>query len=206
MVLSVAILLGMRETRADQVHMLNGDQYSGKVTALDSNSVVLQSELLGTLHLPRAKVARVAVDSAPAAPAKTEQNQFLPTAKAALTNADPEWNAMLRQLHSHTNLAQQVQSRLLGGENSEASAKFNELLGGLMNGQLNLDDLRAQARSAAEQLRAARKDLGDDAGWAMDSYLTILDHFLKEAGPATSSAQRGTNHSAKPNLNTAEQE
>lgn len=57
-----------------------------------------------------------------------------------------------------------------------------------MSGKLNMNDLAAQARSAADQLRAARKDLGDEAGWMVDSYLGILDHFLNQIGPASGSS------------------
>jgi hypothetical protein len=70
------------------------------------------------------------------------------------------------------------------------SIKFNELLGGLMSGKLSVDDIRAQAKTAADQLRALKREGGEDAGFAADTYLAILDHFLKDtasSGPITNS-------------------
>ena len=66
------------------------------------------------------------------------------------------------------------------------SIKFNELLGGLMSGKLSVDDIRAQAKTAADQLRALKREGGEEAGFAADAYLAILDHFLKETPPASS--------------------
>jgi hypothetical protein len=66
------------------------------------------------------------------------------------------------------------------------------MMGGLMNGSLNVDDIRRQAKSAADQLRAAKKELGDDAGFAVDGYLAVLDGFLRE----TASTSTGTSTNA----------
>jgi hypothetical protein len=102
------------------------------------------------------------------------------TAKPVLsTNASPELAQTLRQLGTQTNLINQVQSQFLSGAGSDANAKFNELLNGLTTGQLNIGDIRAQAQDAANQLRAAKKDLRDDSG-LLDAYLTVLEHFVKE--------------------------
>src|SRR6266850_7064294 len=45
--------------RADEVVMQNGDHYYGKVLSLTTNSLALQSEVLGRVNLPRAKVQLV---------------------------------------------------------------------------------------------------------------------------------------------------
>src|SRR5258706_13934225 len=42
---------------ADQIEMQNGDHYLGKILSLTTNTVVLQSEVLGTVTLPRSKIA-----------------------------------------------------------------------------------------------------------------------------------------------------
>ena len=52
--------------RADQVEMQNGDRYAGQVLSLNTNTVVLQSDVLGTLRLPRAKVAVITLGAGPA--------------------------------------------------------------------------------------------------------------------------------------------
>src|SRR5437899_8094720 len=49
---------------ADQIEMQNGDRYFGKVLSVTTNTVVLQSEVLGTVNLPRARVANIALGTA----------------------------------------------------------------------------------------------------------------------------------------------
>jgi hypothetical protein len=91
----------------------------------------------------------------------------------------------MRQLSTSSNLVQQVRSQFLADADPKAQAKFNELLDGLTTGKLGIGDIRAQAQVAANQLRAAQRDLGDDAGFALDGYLSILDHFLKETAASS---------------------
>ena len=75
---------------------------------------------------------------------------------------------------AHTNLIRQVQKQFLTDAGPEANKKFDELLSGLMSGKLTVDDLRAEARSAADQLRALKRDPGEDSSFAADAYLAIL--------------------------------
>ena len=107
---------------------------------------------------------------------------------AIQANADPQMAAALRQLGANTNLIKQVQGQFLSGAGPEATEKFNELLGGLMSGKLTVNDIRAEAQTAADQIRALKRETGEDPGWVMDGYLGILDHFLKETAPPTGSA------------------
>ena len=86
----------------------------------------------------------------------------------------------MRQLNDHSNLVQQVQQQLLGGAGPEAQAKFNDLMGSLLSGKLDLTGLRAEASSTLAQAKAARKELGQENGGMLDSYLAILDNFLKD--------------------------
>jgi hypothetical protein len=171
---------------ADQVEMQNGDRYFGNVLSLNSDSLVLQNEVLGTIRLPRAKVALVTFGMTASQKSRsgpTTTNNPVAASASANTNASRDFAALLGQLSVSSNLIQQVQSRFLSGAGTEANAQFNDLLNGLMTGKLNMSDLRVQAKSAADQLRAAKKDLGDEAGWGLDAYLAILDHFLKETAP-----------------------
>jgi len=180
------------ELRADQVDTQNGERYVGKVLSFNGDTVVLQSEVLGTVRLPRAKVAHITLgtkqppSSLPAA-ATTNAN-FGQVASLAATNSNPDLSVALRQLGSQSNLIQQVEAQFLNGAGPEAKEKFNELMGGLMSGRLNVSDIRAEAKSAADQMRAAKKELGEENGFMIDSYLAILDSFLKETGPSTDSA------------------
>jgi hypothetical protein len=55
-----------------------------------------------------------------------------------------------------------------------------------------MDDVRREAQSDADQLRALKRDLGPDAGDSLDGYLDVLDDFLNEsnsaAGPTNASS------------------
>lgn len=181
LVLSCVLAITTAAGRGDQVQMQNGDQYFGRVLSLSSDTLTLQSEFLGSVKLPRSRISAInfGVNAPVVAQSHTSTNQVAIAKPALSTNGSPELSKTLRQLRTQTNLVSQVQSQLLSGAGSDANAKFNELLNGLMGGQLNIGDIRAQAQDAATQLRAAKKDLHDDSG-LLDAYLTILEHFVKE--------------------------
>jgi hypothetical protein len=171
--------------------MQNGDRYFGTVLSLNSDTLTLKNEFLGTIRLPRGKVSVVMFGANTGtnvlgAPLLT--NSAVVVRGWGRTNSPPTMALQLRQLGTQTNLIRQVESQFLAGAGPEAKDKFNELLGGLMSGQLGVDDIRVEAQSAAERLRAAKKDLGEDAGPLLDSYLAILDSFVKETAPPNGSA------------------
>lgn len=175
--------------RADQVVMHNGDTFHGTVLSLSTNYLVLQNTNLGKVTLPRAKVTAIVfgtgTSTAPAPlPALAPSGVLLPGPVVSPTNFTADLALALRGLRAQTNLIQQVEVQVFGSANPQATAKFNELLDGLSTGKISLNDLRAQAQSAANQLRSLKKDLGPDAGVA-DSYLAILDGFLQETAPVS---------------------
>jgi len=175
---------------ADQVVMQNGDKYNGKVLTLTTNALVLQNENLGNVTLPRSKITAIILGTGTAttaAPVATPTNITIRQSVASQTNAVSDLSAVFRSLRSQTNLIQQVQSQFLASAGPEANGKFNELLDGLSTGKIGLSDLRAEAQSAADQLRELKKDLGPDDGSELESYLAILDVFLKETAPVTAS-------------------
>ncbi len=183
LVAALAVILAVGASRADQVQMLNGDRYVGKVLSLTTNTLVLSNSMLGTIKVPREKVASVSFAGAPSN-AASRTNAAAPSQPA--TNAPASDLAdVASQLRSSPALIQRIESQFLAGAGPEAKQKFNELLGGVMNGKITMADLRAQAQSAADQLRAARDELGEDAGFAIDGYLAILDSFLKNSGSGT---------------------
>ncbi len=175
--------------------MQNGDRYVGKVVSLNTNTLVLQSDVLGTVHLPRGQVALITLGAAAvtnSARGTTAANGLMRARSAAGTNVSPELAASLRQLGANTNLIQQVQAQFLGGAGDEANKKFTEMLSALGSGKMTVNDLRTEAKSAADQLRALKREMGDDAGPTLDGYLTILDGFLKETEATESGAAAGT--------------
>jgi hypothetical protein len=164
--------------RADEIQMVNGDRYVGKVLMLSTNSLTLQNAVLGTIKVPRDKIASIRFGQTTNLAASINQ---LPQLQAPTNSPPAELSALASQLGSSPALIQRIESQFLSGAGPEAKQKFDELLGGVMNGKISMEDLRSQAKTAAEQLRAARNELGDDAGFAVDGYLAILDHFLKSA-------------------------
>ena len=181
--------------RADQVEMQNGDRYSGKVLSVSADTVVLESEVLGKINVPRKKVASLVFGTnAAASKAATNVTRVsvptnLPTAAslAALANTNVDLSAVLRNLGANTNFIRQIREQMLAG-NPEAASNYDELVNGLMSGKLNMDDLRREAKSSADQLRALTRDLGPEAGDSLDAYLDVLDNFLKETAAEPTSA------------------
>ena len=195
---------------ADQVNMQNGDRYVGKVVTFSNETVVVQSDVFGTLMVPRSKIASIALGTnavATPAPVQAPVVASAPLARTspAAQSASSDLTTAIRQLRSNTNATQvqqqmqQVQQQILAGADPKATEMFNQMMGGLMNGSLNVDDIRAQAKSAADQLRAAKKEFGDDAGFAIDGYLAVLDGFLREsANTSGSTATNAPTSGAKP--------
>ena len=180
--------------RADQVEMQNGDRYSGKVLSVSADTVVLDSEVLGKINVPRKKVASLAFGTNAAAPkaAANVTRVSMPTnlstaaASVVLANTNADLSAGLRNLGANTNFIRQIREQMLAGS-PEAASKYDEMVNSLMSGKLNLDDLRREAKSSADQLRALKRDLGPEAAGSLDAYLDVLDDFLKEtaAGPTS---------------------
>jgi hypothetical protein len=197
----LALVLPPICVRADQVEMQNGDRYAGTVLSLNATSLSLKSDVLGTITLPRNKIALVALGDrtlAKTEAVKSKAEADPGVAAVASTNTSPELSSSLRQIGANTNLVSQVQSQFLKDAGPEATKKFNEMLGGLMTGRLTVSDIRAQARSAADQLRAAKKELGEDAGSELDGYLAILDNFLGQSSAAAEAAPKAPRSEPKP--------
>lgn len=173
--------------RADVLEMQNGDRYSGKVLMLSADTVELNSEILGKIHVPRDKVVSLTLGTNSAVAKAASNSMALPfpslpsaTSSSALGDHNLDLSAALGQLGGNTNFIGQIRQQMFAG-NPEAAGKFDELVGGLFSGQLNLNDVRRQAESAAAQVRALQRDLGPEADDALDGYLKILDAFVKEA-------------------------
>lgn len=183
--------------RADQLEMQNGDRFSGKVLSVSADNVVFQNETLGKITVPRKKVASLAFGTNAVASAVTGNVSQI----SAPTNSSPEsglsvlartnvdLSAALRGLGADTNFIQQIRGQMLGGSPA-ANSKFDEMVGGLMSGSLNLDDLRREASSAADQIRELKHELDPEAGDSLDGYLAQLNSFLKETTAGSTNAIR----------------
>jgi len=194
--------------RADQIEMQNGDRYNGKVLAMTNATLVLQSEILGTITLPREKVSQINLGdgvrtnsakriSSPSSSAIQKKPLLGITGTGsggAITNSPSSAGTTAEQ----NKLIAQVQDQFLAGAGPEVASKYQEMVNGFLGGQISLGDIRSQAKSAADQLRAARKDLGEDSGFALDGYLAILDSFLKETASSSDSAKPSARVAPKP--------
>ena len=180
-------------SRADQVVMQNGDILNGKVLTVSTNILVLQNDNLGTIALPRRKVANIVFGSIaaplPALSVTNLSEMHQASVPQANTNSDLETG--LRGIRNDTNLIQEVQAQILGSSSPDAVNKFNELLDGLSTGKIDMNDLRAQAQSTADQLREYKKEMGPAETAEADAYLAILDSFLKETAPGNETTNAG---------------
>ncbi|MGO8698449.1 MAG: hypothetical protein ACLQVY_12100 [Limisphaerales bacterium] len=86
----------------------------------------------------------------------------------------------IKRLGANTNFIEKIKGQFLADAGPEANQQFNDMLSGVLSGKIDMTSLRAQAKSAADQLRAYQKELGPDASDTFNSYLAILDSFLKE--------------------------
>lgn len=173
--------------RADEVLMQNGDRYLGKVLSVSADTVVLSSEMLGKINVPRQKVASltfgtnlVAAPVASRTAPSGATNHPVVTATSTSTNTNTDVLAALRRLGANTNFVAQVREQMLAG-NLQAAGKYDQMVNDLMSGKLNLNDLRREAQSSAKQLQDLKRDLDPEAGELLDGYLQILNGFLKEA-------------------------
>ena len=165
--------------RADQLQMLNGEHYAGKILSLNSNSIVFESDVLGKVTVPREKVASMnfganATTNAPAAPrVVASTNRF----SHASTN-------VAAALKNGTNSAaiEQIRQQMLTGTSPEVNQKYDEMLGGLMSGKLSVNDIRDQAKTAIGQINQLKKE-SPQADPMLDAYLEILQNFVNDAEP-----------------------
>lgn len=153
---------------------------------MTTNTLVFQDDSLGTLTLSRAKVSDISFGAA----ATFVPLPAMPFVNATGPKPSSDLQAMFQDIREHTNLVQEVEAQVLGSSASPAAVnKFNELLDGLSTGQIDVNGLRAEAQSAASQLQEYKKEMGPDAGQEVDTYLTILNTFLRETAP-TNGASR----------------
>ncbi len=175
--LAVGLLACTLPVAADSVQLSNGDTLHGRVVSLDDKQLHLQSDTLGQLDVPRAKVVTITFGEKKASAAAA-----LP--KAGKTEATPE--AILKQLKTSGVQAKDVsdiQKMFPLLATPEASSYFNDTVKGLLGGSLNVGDIRKDAIRARDELKKAVKGLGPDVEAGVSPYLMILDKFIRETDP-----------------------
>ena len=182
--------------KADLIELTNGDHYRGTVISMTQTQVEFQSEIQGRVTLPRDKVAQITLREVVAKPVVAIKPAAAPVAPLIFSgahNSAPPTNQtdavvqQMRQQGVDPKLIDLVQQQIFGKSSPEAAQKFNEMMSGLTTGKLSMQDIRKQAQSAIDQIKAAKKDLGGDAGEMLDSYLGILEKFVQESTADSSS-------------------
>jgi hypothetical protein len=88
-------------------------------------------------------------------------------------------------LGSNTNFVDEVRKQFLADAGPDANSKYDQMVGDLFNGKLDMNALRAQAKAAADQIKTL-KGQGEDASGLLDSYLAVLNTFLNETASQSS--------------------
>jgi hypothetical protein len=199
---SISLAVVAASAKADSLDLINGDHYQGTVVSVTQSNVLFQSDILGSVSLPRNKVAQINLGTAPVSVAKTVTNSAAsnappagpslvlqgPQNAASASGAAPQNDAVLDQMRRQgldPNLVSAVQQQVFGQGNPAAAQKFNELMGGLTSGKLSVTDIRAQAQESIQQIKDAKRQLGPEIGDSLDGYLTILQDFVNETATNT---------------------
>jgi hypothetical protein len=205
--LMIWALLSCTRAHADSVELANGDLLSGKVTAVTGEQVLLTSEVLGEVKLPRAKVAAIhfgdrkptaagqagPASSAGASPSQGEPSRGEPArwepSRASAAKGTPEAQSVddvLNQLKvggAGGDLTKMLNKEFPLLQNPSVKAYFDKTVGGLMSGELNVSDIRKQAIEVQQQVKELEKDLGPEGMAALKPYLSVLDKFIKDTEP-----------------------
>jgi hypothetical protein len=161
---------------ADIVECDNGDRYNGRVLLLNEKELKLKNDIQGVIVIPRAKIISI---------------QFRSSA-VAKSSARPALQPALRTTNGPVQFdpsaVAKIQQQFLGDANPEANKLFQEMVSGLMNGKLDLNDIRSQAQTSLDELQKLQGDAGgDEDSQMLQSYITLLQSFLKSSPAATNS-------------------
>ena len=177
LLLAAGLLAFALPVAADSVQLSNGDTLHGRVVSLNDKQLHLQSDTLGQLDVPRAKVVAITFGEKKSAPTVNLR-------KDGTINNTPE--AILKQLKTSGVQAKDVsdiQKMFPLLATPEASSYFNDTVKGLLGGSLNVGDIRKDAIRARDELKKAVKGLGPDVEGGVAPYLMILDKFIRETEP-----------------------
>jgi len=170
-------------SRAETIYLINGDQIQAKVVSLDSQSLSLHSDILGTLSIPRSKIARIdfVQFQNTAANRSMPQGGQAPATRQAAQPSLPSTIPGILNAGDQDQLIQQVQQQLLTTAGPEANEMYQQLVQGVMAGSVNVPQLKSMAQDTVNQIEELQAELGEDVGFALDGYLGILKGFIQKA-------------------------
>lgn len=182
-------------SKADELDMQNGDRYFGKVVSVSPDAVIMNSEILGKITVPRNKVSCLAFGTNTItlkSIINTNTTQAGNNTTTSITNTflkigDPHQDlaAAFHSLGAGTNFIRQIRDQLLAGS-PEANSKYDQMINDLLSGRLDMNGLRRQAQASADQIHELKRELGSDAGDSLDGYLQVLEQFLNETANQSS--------------------
>lgn len=172
-----SLLIFAQSVVADIVECDNGDRYNGKVVSMDEKNVTLRNEIAGTISIPRNRIISISF---------RDQTQPRPVTAPIVSTNRPN---PAQGFQFDAAAVQKVQNELLATATPEATQMFNEMVQGLMGGQMNVGDIRNKAQSTLQELRELQKELGDDeTAGLLNSYRAILENFLRQSAGPTNAA------------------
>src|SRR4051812_7708420 len=91
---------------ADEIRMQNGDTYYGQVLSFNGQTLLLQSDMLGTVKVPRAKISGITFGAGPtpagaALSVRTNQT-FHPPGVLSATNSPTDLTQAFRELGANS--------------------------------------------------------------------------------------------------------
>ena len=164
---------------ADTVELANGDVLNGKVLTLDGKELRLQSDLLGEVKVPREKIASIHLGQRPTGAKRGADKQVTGPAKSP---DQQQLEDLLKQLQIggvDAKSLDALQDKLPLLAVPEVKQYFTDKVTGLMTGRLNIGDIRKDAIKARNEIMDLKNDLGPQ-GEALNGYLSILEHFLRQ--------------------------
>jgi hypothetical protein len=192
-----ALMMFAATARADLIELTNGDHYRGTVIALTATNVEFLSEVQGRVKLPRSLIAQITFHEVAPKPPSAAPDTNAPKAQplilsgsdssASTAPAAGQSTLVIQQMRAQgmdPKLVDQVQQQIFGQGSPKAAAQFNEMMSGLMSGNLSVQDVRAKAQNSIAEIKAAKQEM-PELGDALDSYLEILQKFVQESATDT---------------------
>jgi hypothetical protein len=183
---------------ADTLYLVNGDSVQGNVVAVDAREITIRSAVLGELQIERSQVEAIYLGQRqraarpenppadrPGAPGDSPGSSRLGGLLQRLGRGENP-RAVLDRLRKEGLAAGAVreaeQALPLLQQSPEVQAYVQKTLQGLLDGTIQLEDLRRQAVDARRTIRELQGELGPEAE-VLSGYLGILDNFIRQSAP-----------------------
>jgi hypothetical protein len=179
----------------DKVYLLNSDQLNGKVVSLNDKELILKSDTLGEIKIPREKImtihlgeVKIPYQMYPEPPTfnALPYPTLAPTTlqPSAEKQREPGLEDIFKKLQNSKELSGNIEK--LEGEFPllmvpEVRKYFDDTVGGLITGEVSIESLRKQAIEARNQVKELEAELGPQGADALKPYMSILDKFIRES-------------------------